>query len=45
MELRRKSANEYNKLRDTTGREDSGEYNVLWAIMETRDIDGDTLRY
>ena len=29
VELRRKSVNEYNKLRDTTGGEDSGEYNVF----------------
>ena len=29
MELRRRSVNEYNKLRDESGGEDSGESNVL----------------
>ena len=29
VELRSKSVNEYNKLRDTNGGEDSGEYNVF----------------
>ena len=38
MELRRRSVNEYNKLRDTGGGEDSGESNVLYAIRKTQEL-------
>ena len=33
MELRRRSVNERNKLRNTDGEEDSGECNVLYKLL------------